>query len=64
MRQLLDTPLDEVDCDRLRAVLTAAGEEDDRWEAKGGALRPEHVFRAVAMRPSERPCLARSSDAL
>lgn len=48
MRDLLDAPLDQIDCDRLRAVLAAAGDEDDRWEAKGGTLRAEHVFRAVA----------------
>lgn len=48
MRQLLDTPLDEIDCDRLRAVLAAAGDDDDRWEAQAGALRPEHREHAMA----------------
>ena len=58
MRQLLDTPLDEVDCDRLRAALDAAGDEDDRWEAKGGALRPEHVFRVARSSPASSPSAA------
>lgn len=48
MHELLDPPLDEISEDRLRAVLAAAGDEDGRWEAKGGTLRSEHVFRAVA----------------
>jgi hypothetical protein len=48
MRELLDTPLDQIGDDRLRAALASACDEDDRWEAKGGTLRPEQVFRAVA----------------
>ena len=48
MRNLLDRPLAELTLDELRGALSTAGDEDDRWEAKGGPLRAEHVFRPVA----------------
>lgn len=48
MRDLLDRPLDGLTLDDVRAALSVARDEDDRWEAKGGTVRPEHVFRPVA----------------
>lgn len=49
MRSLLDLPPEDVTLDGLAAALDSAGDEDDRWEAKGGDhLRAEHVFRPVA----------------
>jgi len=48
MQELNDKPLEAVDVDDLRRALHGAGVEDDRWGAKGGELRPEHVQRAVA----------------
>lgn len=48
MRNLLDRPLDELSLDDLRAALSEARDENDRWEVKGGTLRSEHVFKPVA----------------
>lgn len=48
MRELDDIPLEAVSTDDLRRALRRAGDEDDRWEAKGGEVRPEHVQRAAA----------------
>lgn len=48
MREFDDTPLEAISIDGLRQALRGAGEEDDRWEAKGGEVRPEHVQRAAA----------------
>lgn len=48
VRDLLDRPLNELTLDDVRAALSTARDEDDRWEVKGGTLRAEHVFRPVA----------------
>ena len=48
MRNLLDRALDELTLAEIRTALANARDEDDRWEVKGGTLRPEHVFRPVA----------------
>ena len=48
MRELDDIALEAVSLDDLRQALRRAGDEDDRWEAKGGEVRSEHVQRAVA----------------
>lgn len=48
MRDLLDRPLEALTLDDVRAALSAARDEDDRWEVKGGTLRAEHVFKPVA----------------
>jgi predicted HTH transcriptional regulator len=48
VRSLLDRAVDELTVDELRAALASAGDEDDRWEAKGDDVRPEHVVKAIA----------------
>lgn len=48
MRSLLDRAVDELTLSDLRAALAGAGDEDDRWEVKGGDIRPLHVFKAIA----------------
>ncbi|MEX2413523.1 MAG: hypothetical protein WD399_07690 [Thermoleophilaceae bacterium] len=48
MHSLLERPVRDITLAELAAALAGAGDEDDRWEAKGGSLRPDHVFRPVA----------------
>ncbi|MFL5844287.1 MAG: helix-turn-helix domain-containing protein [Solirubrobacteraceae bacterium] len=48
MLGLLATPIDELTLEALREAFAGAGDEDDRWEAKGGNVRSEHVSSAVA----------------
>src|SRR6476619_4487984 len=48
MRALVGRASEEIEMEELRDALGVAGDEDDHWEAKGGQLRTEHVFRPVA----------------
>lgn len=48
MKDLLDRSLDALTLDEIRGALAAAGDEDDRWEAKGAQIRPEHIYQPVA----------------
>lgn len=48
VRALLERPVADVQLAELTAALAASGDENDRWEAKGGSVRSEHVVRAVA----------------
>jgi hypothetical protein len=48
IRKLIERGSIEIGLDELRGALAVAGDEDDSWEAKGGQLRTDQVFRSVA----------------